>query len=207
MGDLSNYRAVGKFDVLEAPRNPIGTFDAEQFKTDALQLIEKGSRNIVVDLGDLDFLYSDAFNAFSMVHQKIGAQTGTLGILAMDDLAVKSLQQAGVDRYVQVFRSEPELMAASLQTVSRTAAQPAVTTVSMSTEAEGTSLRRTHKFTQSFNSSLLKEAEALESKSALPSGFANVDSLGEPRGSKSWIVWLLLAFLAIGGAAFWFLQR
>lgn len=114
MTELKNYREVGKFDVMEAPRNPIGAFDAEQFKTEAMKMIEAGTLALVVDLGDLDFLYSDAFNAFSLIHQKLIARQGSLGILASDDLAVKSLLQAGVDRYVEVYRSESALMAVSL---------------------------------------------------------------------------------------------
>jgi len=172
MGGLSNYRAVGKFDVLEAPRNPIGAFDAEQFKKDAVQLFENGSNHIVVDLGNLDYLYSDSFNAFSMIHQKLVSRTGTLGILASDELAVRSLQQAGVDRYVKVFRSEPELMSATLQQAP--AAKPVAPVVDVApTQPENagqhsvpadSGARRTHKFTQSFNSTLNAEPEPVELK-------------------------------------------
>ena len=60
MSELSNYRAVGLFDLVSAPVTPIGSFDAEQFKQDVKPLLEKGSAFIGVDVTGLDFLYSDA---------------------------------------------------------------------------------------------------------------------------------------------------
>jgi len=211
MGGLSNYRAVGKYDVLEAPRNPIGAFDAEQFKKDALQLFENGSNHIVVDLGNLDYLYSDSFNAFSMIHQKLTSRTGSLGILASDDLAVKSLQQAGVDRYVRVFRREPELMSASLQQQA-----PSVSSILQSADvASGNSdvtassapdqnLRRTHKFTQSFNSTLNAEPEPVDLK-GMPTAFDKLDS---SKSGTSKVVVVVAGLLALAiGVVYWFFLR
>jgi hypothetical protein len=40
MNSLKNYREVGIFDLLSAPLNPIGAFDAEQFKKDVRALID-----------------------------------------------------------------------------------------------------------------------------------------------------------------------
>jgi anti-anti-sigma regulatory factor len=211
MGGLSNYRAVGKFDVLEAPRSPTGLFDAEQFKKDALDLFDKGSNNIVVDLGNLDFLYSDAFNAFSTIHQKLESRAGSLGILAMDDLAVQSLQNSGVDRYVKVFRKEPELMAATLQTT--VATPPRATTVIQvaapvvtAAPAEPPPLKRTHKFTQSFNSSLNSPDSDGNDLKGLPNAFDSMAS-AQKVGSSTW-KWVVLAFLLIaGGAIAWYFLR
>lgn len=213
MGGLSNYREVGKFDVLEAPRNPIGAFDAECFKKEALELYDKGSNNIVVDLGNLDFLYSDAFNAFSMVHQKLASRSGTLGILASDDLAVKSLQQAGVDRYVKVFRTEPELMSASLQsTPAKTSSIPvvevpssgSVMSGSMPPSMEQAPAKRAHKFTQSFNSTLSTPEEAAADLKGMGSAF---DSEMQIKSSnKGLVIGILVVLAAAGGAAFFFLR-
>lgn len=203
MGGLSNYREVGKFDVLEAPRNPIGAFDAECFKKEALELYEKGSNHIVVDLGNLDFLYSDAFNAFSMIHQKLASRSGSLGILASDDLAVKSLQQAGVDRYVKVFRTEPELMAASLQSTPPKTAPvqivdvPPVSVASQSVAppSEAPS-KRAHKFTQSFNSTLSSVEEQNADLKGIGSTF---DSENPGAKSSKGLVWGIIAFIVVAG--------
>lgn len=226
MGGLSNYRSVGKFDVLEAPRNPIGAFDAEQFKVEAMDLFNNGSNFIVVDLGNLDYLYSDAFNAFSTIHQKLDARSGTLGILAQDELAVKSLQQAGVDRYVKVFRREPELMAATLQAAppeqsrrqasvvdsqsSAASIAPPVTTAAVAPAvapavAEPTPLRRTHRFTQSFNSSLNSPEENNELK-GLPNAFDTNSLTAGTGGSGKWILGGALLLLIAGGVV-WFLMQ
>ena len=196
MGGLSNFREIGKFDVLVAPRNPIGAFDAEQFKKDALELFEKGSQNIIVDLDNLDFLYSDAFNALSLIYQKLSSRNGSLGILATDELAVKSLQQAGVDRYVMVFRTEPEIMAASLTP----APAPAPATLATETVASGSKEQgnsHTRKFTQSFNSSFGEgqtgvEKTALKEKSYDIENSLNRSSTGTPGLLIGILVGLLL---------------
>jgi len=212
MGGLSNYREVGKFDVLEAPRNPIGAFDAEQFKKEALLLFDKGSNDIVVDLGNLDFLYSDAFNAFSMVHQKLSSRSGTLGILAADELAVKSLQQAGVDRYVKVFRVEPELMAATLQPAPVVHASvyehPASSAPVETNEPHSDPpQKRTHKFTQSFNSTLMTDDTAEETDlKGLPGAF-DAPIVEAKKGHGTLIGFIIGAFVIIGGVVSWILLK
>lgn len=119
MGNLKKYREVGIFDVLSAPLNPIGAFNAEQFKADALELMAQGTQHLVVDLGKLDFLYSDAFNAFLMVNAKLAEKKGTLGILTADPVVIKNLQNSGVDRVVRVFSAESEVMALSLERMAK----------------------------------------------------------------------------------------
>jgi len=213
MGGLSNYREIGKFDVLVAPRNPIGAFDAEQFKKDALELFEKGSQNIVVDLDNLDFLYSDAFNAFSLIHQKLVTRSGTLGILASDDLAVKSLQQAGVDRYVKVFRTEPEIMVASLKSnappapVAEPNVSPAFVHEPPTSPAEP-SHRRTHKFTQSFNSSLSDQHDGIDKAilKGIPNEFEDALTQGSSRKSGL-VIGILIGVLIVGAAITFILMR
>jgi anti-anti-sigma factor len=120
MGELKNYREVGTYDVLNAPLNPIGAFNAEQFKKEVQDLIEQGSRNIVIDLGTLDFLYSDAFNAFMTIQTQLALKQGQFGILTADDDVTKSLEHAGVAGMVHIFRDETELMGHSLNQASRT---------------------------------------------------------------------------------------
>ena len=78
MPQLKNYREVGIFDLLSAPLNPIGAFDAEQFKKDVRALLAEKTdeKYLAVDLSGLDFVYSDAYNAFIQFQQEMEDRKG-----------------------------------------------------------------------------------------------------------------------------------
>lgn len=113
MAQPKNYREVGSFDVLDAPLNPIGAFNAEQFKVEVGQMINDGCHNVVIDLGELDFLYSDAFNAFMMVQAELASLKGSLGVITSVDQVIQTLRQAGVDQVVKIYPNEAQLLASS----------------------------------------------------------------------------------------------
>lgn len=112
MGE-KNIRKIGVFDVLKAPLNPIGAFNAEQFKQDARDMISEGSRKMIVDLGALDFLYSDAFNAFMLIKGELGPYHGSLGILTSDEVVLNTLNNAGINKSIKIYNSESEITEAS----------------------------------------------------------------------------------------------
>lgn len=188
---LKNYREVGKFDVLEAPRNPIGAFASEQFKNEALELVEKGTKHLVVNLGDLDFLYSDALNAFSTVHQKLSDNGGSLGVLAIDELAVKSIEQARLDSIIKIYRNEAEMLTALVRGV-------VTETSKEKSKTEKEEKVKSRVFTQSFNSISVDD-----NVKGVREPF-NVDALESSSSVSSLlIVGLVLVFIVVVAALVW----
>lgn len=116
MAQLKNYREVGVFDLLSAPLNPIGAFDAEQFKKDVRALLDERSDDkfVAVDLTGLDFLYSDAYNALLMFQTELSARGGMMAMLTNNSMIVDGLKKAGLDKKLKVFSFEAEMMAFSL---------------------------------------------------------------------------------------------
>lgn len=116
MDQLKNYREVGVFDLLSAPLNPIGAFDAEQFKKDVRALLDERSDDkfVAVDLTGLDFLYSDAYNALLMFQTELSARGGMMAMLTNNSMIIDGLKKAGLDKKLKVFSFEAEMMAFSL---------------------------------------------------------------------------------------------
>ena len=116
MDQLKNYREVGIFDLLSAPLNPIGAFDAEQFKKDVRALLDERSEDkfVAVDLTGLDFLYSDAYNALLLFQTEWSARGGMMAMLTNNTTITDGLKKAGLDKKLKVFAFEAEMMAFSL---------------------------------------------------------------------------------------------
>lgn len=129
MDQLKNYREVGVFDLLSAPLNPIGAFDAEQFKKDVRTLLDDRTDDkfVAVDLTGLDFLYSDAYNALLMFQTELSARGGMMAMLTNNSTIVEGLKKAGLDKKLKVFSFEAEMMAFSLH--NQAPREPAMITV------------------------------------------------------------------------------
>lgn len=114
---VKNYREVGVFDLLVAPLNPIGAFDAEQFKKDVLQLLSEKTdeKFLAVDLTGLDFVYSDAYNAFIHFQEEMESRGGIFALLTSNKIIIDGLKKAGLDKRFQILASEEDMMAYSLQ--------------------------------------------------------------------------------------------
>lgn len=108
-----NTKNVGLFLVLPAPLNPIGAFDAESFKTKFRSLVDEnaGIQFVAVDLSGLDFVYSDAYNAFMQVHQELSNRDGLFAVLADKESLANSLKKVGLERFIRIFRSKEDMAA------------------------------------------------------------------------------------------------
>lgn len=204
MSELSNYRAVGLFDLLSAPVTPIGAFDAEQFKKDVRPLIDKGSQFVAVDLSGLDFLYSDACSAFNQIRQELADKGGAFAILADNDVVVECIRKAGLDKTLSVFRREADMMAFSMKEDSKK--EPAPNREEVESEnrpPQGTvnaaHRRVTGRFTKSFNA-IRKDGTPLK-ETTLADPFKE-----DAHSKKSWIWGVVAAAVAAGVIAFFVLQ-
>jgi anti-anti-sigma regulatory factor len=97
---MAESKNVGLFLVLPAPLNPIGAFDAETFKARFRDVMEEraDAKFIGVDLSGIDFVYSDAYNAFMQFHQELSKRNGTFAVLADRESLAKSLKKVGLER-------------------------------------------------------------------------------------------------------------
>ena len=112
---------VGVFFVLPAPLNPIGAFDAEKFKANFRSFVDSnaGVQFVAVDLSGLDFVYSDAYNAFMQFHQELSNKGGLFAVLASKESLASSLRKVGLERFIRIFLNE-ESMAAYVPVRSQT---------------------------------------------------------------------------------------
>lgn len=192
MSELSNYRAVGLFDLLSAPVTPIGAFDAEQFKSDVKPLLEKGSKFVAVDLTGIDFLYSDACSAFKQIQADLSAKEGSFGILSDNDIVADCLKKAGLDKTLRIFRRESDMLAFSMKedSLQHEESKPEPEAERTSTPLTGSRHRVTGRFTKSFNA-IRKDDEPM--KGSLSDPFEEQKSSG-----KTWL-WIVLAVAVVAG--------
>ena len=217
MPQLKNYREVGIFDLMSAPLNPIGAFDAEQFKKDVRELLSEKTdeKYLAVDLTGLDFVYSDAYNAFIQFQQEMDDRKGIFAVLTNNQTILVGLKKAGLDKSIMVFAYEEDLMSFSLQAQSPAAAaepelevaheEPApVASQNMGSTMGSIDVTPSHldrrtgqhrRFTKSFNAIAKEEPVENSKKKGLDVPFDE-----EPSSAKTVIIVALLMLAAVGGA-------
>lgn len=111
MAQLKSNRNIGVFVLIPAPLNPIGAFDAEQFKRDVRTLLDFNHelKFLAVDLTGIDFVYSDAHNAFSMCQQDLRKVGGQFAVIADNKTLIASFKKMGMDRVFKIFGTEQDL--------------------------------------------------------------------------------------------------
>ena len=109
---MADLKKVGLFILLPAPLNPIGALDAEVFKAYFHSVIASNSKVkfVAVDLSGLDFVYSDAYNAFMQFHQELLKRKGTFAVITNKESLAKSLKKVGLERFIRIFKSEKDLL-------------------------------------------------------------------------------------------------
>ena len=211
MVQLKNYREVGVFDLLSAPLNPIGAFDAESFKVDVQTLIDNGSKYIAVDLSGIDFLYSDAYNALMLFQKKLIPVDGIIGLLTSDHVIVDGLRRAGLDKSILIFDQETAIIDYSIhlqeneekkknapeeeqcKLVAHTHSANVVWKKPRSSALPESHPAKRGSFTKSFNS-IPCETKKMEKE--------GLDSLFEEKSVSHTWSWLILAILfVLGGTA------
>ncbi len=218
MAELKNYREVGVFDLLSAPLNPIGAFDAEQFKKDARALIDSlpDDKFVAVDLMGLDFVYSDAYNAFLQFQHELSAKGGMLALLSNSATIMDGLKKVGLDRKLKVFAYEAELMSFSLHSQPETGApssveesQPAPvasqnvrSSSSLVPDDQPRSEQKTghmRRFTKSFNAITKDEKKLAKQGLAMP--------FDEEKSSGTTVLAIITIIVVVGGVIAYLMLR
>ena len=210
MPQLKNYREVGIFDLMSAPLNPIGAFDAEQFKKDVRALLAEKTdeKFLAVDLTGLDFVYSDAYNAFIQFQQEMEDRKGLFAVLTNNQTIIDGLKKAGLDKNIRVFAFEADMMSFSLQASnpegsanveindepSSAVASQNVGSIEVapSPPLERRTTRSHRRFTKSFNA--IAKDESVSKKKGLDVPFDD-----EPSSAKTVVIVFLLLLAAVGG--------
>lgn len=115
-------RTLGVFEVLGVHLEADQSFDAGRLRQETLRLVEKGSRRIVVDLGSIDYLYSDSINAFVALNRRLLESSGRLGILVPHPKVHEILVRAGLENIMRLYRTEAELMGDSRELMRQSSA-------------------------------------------------------------------------------------
>jgi len=214
MPQLKNYREVGVFDLISAPLNPIGAFDAEQFKKDVRALLDEKTDEqfLAVDLTGLDFVYSDAYNAFIQFQHEMAGKGGMFAVLTNNKIIVDGLKKAGLDKTIRVFAYEADMMSFSLHkdAPEQVDEQPEmeITPSQVTSQNIGhievprtTPLERHtgphRRFTKSFNAIVKDDKEK-------PKKGLDVPFDDEPSSARTVVIVVLLLIAAIGGVLAFF---
>ena len=218
MPQLKTYRDVGIFDLISAPLNPIGAFDAEQFKKDVRELLaeKKEEQFLAVDLTGLDFVYSDAYNAFIQFQQEMEDRHGLFAVLTNNSTIVDGLRKAGLDKNIKVFALEADMMSFSLHAQapesashedSADSASSAAAVASQNVGSKADEERPRHldrhstgqhrRFTKSFNA--IAKDDSGSKKKGLDVPFDD-----EPSSARTVIIVILLLLAAVGGTLAFF---
>ncbi len=95
-------------------------FDSAKLKNTVRFLIENDMRNVVIDLGNLEYLYSDTINAFIASNRHMLEVSGRIAILTEHPKVQDILKRAGLDNIMRIYRSEAEMIADSKEILRQT---------------------------------------------------------------------------------------
>ncbi len=115
-----DIRSVGIFDVVSARLGDGEVFDSAKLKNTVRFLIENDMRNVVIDLGNLEYLYSDTINAFIASNRHMLEVSGRIAILTEHPKVQDILKRAGLDNIMRIYRSEAEMIADSKEILRQT---------------------------------------------------------------------------------------
>lgn len=103
-------RNIGVFDLLSVQMLADEVFDAGRLRQETLRMVERGSRRLVIDLGAVDYLYSDSINALVALNRRMLESSGRMGILVPNPKVYDILVRAGLENIMRLYRSEADLL-------------------------------------------------------------------------------------------------
>ncbi len=72
------------------PEGSIVSTRAEKFRDELKKLIDKGEKNIIIDLADVDLIDSRGLSVFILIHQTLATQGGRLTVVT-DNKDIRNL--------------------------------------------------------------------------------------------------------------------
>ncbi len=98
-------------------------FDSSLLKATVNNFISSGKRNVVIDLLQLDYIYSDSINVLMALNKRISDVGGYLALMRPSPEVVQILQKAGIYNVLSIFDSDEVLLNASEELMSRSSGQ------------------------------------------------------------------------------------
>jgi anti-anti-sigma factor len=138
-----DIRSVGIFDVVSARLADGEVFDSAKLKNTVRFLIENDMRNVVIDLGNLEYLYSDTINAFIASNRHMLEVSGRIAILTEHPKVQDILKRAGLDNIMRIYRSEAEMIADSKEILRQTSSYRIEELQKISTQPEAPPIPKT----------------------------------------------------------------
>ena len=118
-------------------------FDSAKLKNTVRFLIENDMRNVVIDLGNLEYLYSDTINAFIASNRHMLEVSGRIAILTEHPKVQDILKRAGLDNIMRIYRSEAEMIADSKEILRQTSSYRIEELQKISTQPEAPPIPKT----------------------------------------------------------------
>ncbi len=117
-----HVRTVGIFDVIEPVLEDGEVFDSSLLKETVNSFIATGKRNVVIDLAQLDYIYSDSINVLMALNKRISDVNGIIALLNPMPEVVQILQRAGIYNSLRIYNSDEQLLVASEEIMSQSSA-------------------------------------------------------------------------------------
>lgn len=117
-----HVRTVGIFDVIEPVLEDGEVFDSSLLKETVNSFIATGKRNVVIDLAQLDYIYSDTINVLMALNKRISDVNGIIALLNPRPEVVQILQRAGIFNSLRIYNSDEQLLVASEEIMSQSSA-------------------------------------------------------------------------------------
>jgi anti-anti-sigma factor len=84
-------------------------FDSTLLKETVTNYVATGKNNVLIDLVQLDYIYSDSMNVIMYLNKSISETGGNFGLLQVRPEVAQILQKAGVANTLRVFSSDDEV--------------------------------------------------------------------------------------------------
>jgi anti-anti-sigma factor len=88
-------------------------FDSTLLKETITNYVAAGKSNVLIDLVQLDYIYSDSMNVIMSLNKSISETGGNFGLLQVRPEVIQILQKAGVANTLRIFNSEEEVQSFS----------------------------------------------------------------------------------------------
>ncbi|MFC1586105.1 STAS domain-containing protein, partial [Fibrobacterota bacterium] len=105
-----DIRTIGIFEVISSKLEGGEVYDSAKLQKTAGFLIKNDVRNLIIDFGDIEYLYSDAINVVFNTNRQMLKVSGRLGILANKPEVQSVITKAGLENMMRVYHSEAEVL-------------------------------------------------------------------------------------------------
>ena len=95
--------------LVVTPHGRLGETESHQFERDLLDLIERGSVKLVLDLSDVSFVTSTGLGVFMVAHKRVKARQGYVRIVRPQPLVRQILE---ITKLIKLFGIYPSVDAA-----------------------------------------------------------------------------------------------